>query len=97
LGFCFKDVCGAEASKNLADRHSSKVMSASKRRDFAHDAEPAPSSPYYVLREYIGLIIVIPANTTTDWTAVLRRRSIYGLDGKTYRGGEEIRAFDKKC
>src|SRR5713101_8104559 len=31
-------------------------MGASKRRDFAHDAEPAPSSPCHVLREYVGLI-----------------------------------------
>jgi len=95
IGFASSAFCGPEVSKNLTDRQTPQTLLAQASEPASSTmAEPAPSSPCHVPREYVRLI---NSGQYDKVGGLFSDDAVYmGPDGKTRHGAEAIGAFYKK-
>jgi SnoaL-like protein len=94
IGFASTTFCGAEVSKDLKGTHTPEVLAQASEASPSTTAEPAPSSPCHVPREYIRRI---NSGEYDKVGGLFSDDAVYmGPDGKTHHGAKEIGAFYKR-
>jgi hypothetical protein len=95
VGFASAAFCGAKVSNGVADRHIPQTLLAQASEGTSSSmAEPAPTSPCHVPREYIRLI---NSGQYDKVGGLFSDDAVYmGPDGKTHHGAKEIGAFYKR-